>query len=73
MFSDGIPALQLLGTVNLLGTGGFMPTGFGSVLLGITVVIFSFMGTEIVTIAAGESDHPAKRVELRQIASFGEF
>ncbi|MBE1555327.1 L-asparagine transporter-like permease [Filibacter limicola] len=35
-----------------------MPNGFGSVLLGITVVIFSFMGTEIVAIAAGESDHP---------------
>ena len=41
-----------------------MPTGFGSVLLGITVVIFSFMGTEIVTIAAGESDHPAKAVRI---------
>lgn len=58
------PGVDSPGTVNLLGSGGFLPTGFGSVLLGITVVIFSFMGTEIVTIAAGEADHPAKAVRI---------
>lgn len=45
---------------NLLGNGGFFPTGISSVLIGITVVIFSFMGTEIVAIAAGESEQPEK-------------
>ena len=58
------PGISAPGTVNLLGNGGFMPTGFSSVLLGITVVIFSFMGTEIVAIAAGESDHPTKAVRI---------
>ncbi len=58
------PGVGAPGTSNLLGAGGFMPTGFGSVLLGITVVIFSFMGTEIVAIAAGESDHPGKAVRI---------
>ncbi|WP_298830104.1 amino acid permease [uncultured Planococcus sp.] len=58
------PGVDSPGTTNLLGSGGFMPSGIGSVLLGITVVIFSFMGTEIVTIAAGESDHPAKAVRI---------
>ena len=58
------PGVEAPGTANLLGVGGFMPTGFGSVLLGIIVVIFSFMGTEIVAIAAGESDHPGKAVRI---------
>ncbi|TQR17922.1 amino acid permease [Psychrobacillus soli] len=58
------PGVGAPGTANLLGEGGFIPTGFGSVLLGITVVIFSFMGTEIVAIAAGESDHPGKAVRI---------
>ena len=58
------PGVGAPGTANLLGNGGFIPTGFGSVLLGITVVIFSFMGTEIVAIAAGESDHPGKAVRI---------
>jgi GABA permease len=39
-----------------------MPNGLSSVLLGIVVVIFSFMGTEIVAIAAGESPNPAEAV-----------
>ncbi|AXI10921.1 amino acid permease [Oceanobacillus sp. 143] len=58
------PGIAAPGTSNLIGNGGFMPTGFGSVLIGITVVIFSFMGTEIVAIAAGESEHPAKSVRI---------
>jgi GABA permease len=49
---------------NLLGNGGFFPTGISSVLIGITVVIFSFMGTEIVAIAAGESEQPEKSVRI---------
>lgn len=58
------PGVAAPGTTNLVGNGGFMPTGISSVLLGITVVIFSFMGTEIVAIAAGESDHPGKAVRI---------
>ncbi|WP_252501688.1 GABA permease [Sporosarcina sp. Marseille-Q4943] len=58
------PNVETPGAANLLGEGGFMPSGFGAVLLGITIVIFSFMGTEIVAIAAGESDHPTKAVRI---------
>lgn len=57
-----VPGVQSPGLSNLTGNGGFMPNGFGSVLLGITVVIFSFMGTEIVAVAAGESSEPARAV-----------
>ena len=56
------PGVSAPGTVNLIGEGGFMPSGFGAIMLGITVVIFSFMGTEIVAIAAGESENPVKAV-----------
>ncbi|GIN89200.1 GABA permease [Siminovitchia terrae] len=58
------PNVETPGTANLIGNGGFMPEGFGAVLLGITVVIFSFMGTEIVAIAAGESQNPVKSVRI---------
>lgn len=56
------PGVGAPGTMNLIGEGGFMPSGFDAIMLGITVVIFSFMGTEIVAIAAGESENPVKSV-----------
>ncbi|MED3994599.1 GABA permease [Peribacillus frigoritolerans] len=56
------PGTGSVGLANLTGNGGFMPNGFGSVLLGIVIVIFSFMGTEIVAIAAGESSNPRESV-----------
>jgi GABA permease len=59
-----IPGSHAPGLSNLVGRGGFIPHGIGSVLLGITVVIFSFVGTEIVAIAAGESAHPEKAVRV---------
>jgi GABA permease len=56
------PSSSPIGLKNLVGNGGFMPHGISSVLLGIVIVIFSFVGTEIVTIAAGESAEPQKAV-----------
>jgi GABA permease len=56
------PNSSPIGLKNLIGNGGFMPNGISSILLGIVVVIFSFVGTEIVTIAAGESPEPQKAV-----------
>ncbi|MBC9726285.1 amino acid permease [Streptomyces sp. TRM68367] len=40
---------------NLTEHGGFLPHGPGAILTGILLVVFSFMGSEIVTLAAGES------------------
>lgn len=57
------PNTEAVGLVNLVGKGGFLPNGIGSVLLGIVIVIFSFMGTEIVAIAAGESSNPRESVQ----------
>ncbi len=47
---------------NLVSHGGFMPNGPMSVLAGVTTVIFSLVGAEIATIAAAESDEPARTV-----------
>ncbi len=41
---------------------GFMPNGISAVLAAILTTMFSFMGTEIVTIAAAESREPKKQI-----------
>jgi GABA permease len=51
-----------VGMTNLTGHGGFLPKGPGTILTGILMVVFSFMGSEIVTLAAGESPDPRKAV-----------
>ncbi|NYI94368.1 GABA permease [Streptomonospora nanhaiensis] len=47
---------------NLWAHGGFAPNGWGAVLAATVVVLFSFGGVEIVTIAAGESAEPERNV-----------
>lgn len=58
-----IPGVSAPGVANLLDQGGFMPNGPGAVLAGILVVVFSFFGAEIATIAAGESANPVDAVK----------
>ncbi|AEW94115.1 MULTISPECIES: amino acid permease [Streptomycetaceae] len=53
---------QAVGLTNLTGHGGFLPKGPGAILTGVLMVVFSFMGSEIVTLAAGESADPRKAV-----------
>jgi GABA permease len=43
---------------HLTDAGGFLPKGPGTILTGVLLVVFSFMGSEIVTLAAGESADP---------------
>ncbi|MFC8402505.1 amino acid permease [Streptomyces griseoincarnatus] len=50
------------GLSNLTGHGGFLPNGAGAILTGILLVVFSFMGSEIATLAAGESEDPQRAV-----------
>ena len=53
-----LPGSDTSGVGNLSQAGGFMPNGFGAVLSAMLVTMFTFMGTEIVTIAAAESPNP---------------
>lgn len=43
--------------------GGFMPNGIEAVIAGVAVVIFSYFGTEIATMAGAESDDPARGIK----------
>ena len=53
-----LPGSETSGVSNLWQHDGFMPNGFGAVLSAMLVTMFTFMGTEIVTIAAAESPNP---------------
>ncbi|WFB09573.1 amino acid permease [Streptomyces sp. LX-29] len=50
------------GFAHLTDAGGFLPNGWGAILTGVLMVVFSFMGSEIVTLAAGESEDPQRAV-----------
>ncbi|WP_312601920.1 MULTISPECIES: GABA permease [Pseudomonas] len=61
--AGGLPGREVSGLGRLMEmTGGFMPHGFGAVLGALLTTMFSFMGTEIVTIAAAESKNPSKQI-----------
>ncbi|SED37351.1 amino acid permease [Streptomyces sp. TLI_105] len=51
-----------VGLANLTGQGGFLPNGWSGVVSGVLAVVFAFGGLEVVTIAAAESDDPARNV-----------
>jgi GABA permease len=53
-----LPGSPVSGLSSLTGNGGFMPNGFGAVVAAMLTTMFTFMGTEIVTIAAAESPNP---------------
>lgn len=57
-----LPNSQVSGVSHLFDTQGFLPNGMGAVLAAMLTTMFSFMGTEIVTIAAAESKDPEKQI-----------
>ena len=57
-----LPTSQVSGVSHLFDTQGFLPNGMGAVLAAMLTTMFSFMGTEIVTIAAAESKNPGQQI-----------
>ncbi len=57
-----LPGSGVSGVHHLWDTGGFMPNGVGAVIAAMLTTMFTFMGSEIVTIAAAESPEPAKGI-----------
>ncbi|MGW6912696.1 amino acid permease [Kitasatospora sp. NPDC054939] len=55
-----LPGKDAIGLGNLTEHGGFLPNGWSGVLSGLLVVVFSFGGMEIVTLAAAESEDPVR-------------
>ena len=56
------------GFANLTAHGGFAPKGWELVLAGTTATIFSLCGAEIATIAAAESEEPAKVISRMTVS-----
>ena len=56
------PLAEVSGVSHLWANGGFVPNGWGAVLGGVLITIFSFFGAEIVTIAADETANPQAKI-----------
>ncbi|MFN1232501.1 amino acid permease [Enterobacter hormaechei] len=57
-----VPGSSVSGIHNLWTNGGFAPNGWVAVVSGLLIAMFSFQGSEIVTIAAAESAEPSKNI-----------
>jgi GABA permease len=57
-----LPGGDVSGVSRLTSEGGFFPNGAGALPAALLTTMFSFMGTEIVTIAAAESKDPEKQI-----------
>ncbi|MCX4835101.1 MULTISPECIES: amino acid permease [unclassified Streptomyces] len=58
-----LPGSDTHGVSNLWSHGGFAPQGVTAILAGLLTAMFSFQGSEIVTIAAAESEEPRKNIK----------
>jgi L-asparagine transporter-like permease len=57
--ATGEPAI---GLTNLRGNGGFAPFGGSGIWLGCCLVLYSFIGVEIVGVTSGEASDPARTI-----------
>jgi GABA permease len=62
LFAIGLLPGGGVGLSNLYDKGGFFPNGALAMFSGVATVIFAFVGAEIVTIAASESNEPERGV-----------
>ena len=60
LLAGWLPAVTSPRLSNLLGPDGFAPRGWAGIGAALLVVVFAFGGTEIVAIAAAETNDPAK-------------
>jgi L-asparagine transporter-like permease len=58
----GFGAFEPVGLVNYTAHGGFLPHGLTGVVLAMTMATFSFLGIEVVAVAAGEARDPARTI-----------
>ena len=55
---------EFIGTRVLLGSGGFAPNGYWSIVLTMVIILVNFQGTEIIGLAAGECKNPEKSIPI---------
>ena len=58
----GVPGHPATGFAHLTDHGGFMPGGMESIWLSMSIVMFAFVGVEVVPITAAEADDPRRSV-----------
>lgn len=58
----GVHQRRPIGLENFRYYGGFLPRGWTGVWLALAFVVFSFMGTEVVAVTAGEAKDPTRTV-----------
>jgi AAT family amino acid transporter len=58
----GVHQQRPIGLENFRANGGFLPMGWRGVWLAMAFVIFSFIGTEIIAVTAGEAKDPERAV-----------
>ena len=58
----GIGRSQAVGFANITAHGGFLATGWRGVWMAMVFVIFSYLGTEVVAVTAGEAKDPGTAV-----------
>lgn len=58
----GLGPTPAIGFSNFTAHGGFLPTGWRGVWMAMVFVIFSYMGTEVVAVTAGEAKDPQTEV-----------
>jgi amino acid transporter, AAT family len=62
LITVGLPGAPATGLHNLSADGGFFPQGALGVFLAMVFVVFSFVGTEVVSVTAAESENPTRDV-----------
>jgi amino acid transporter, AAT family len=62
LITVGLPGAPATGVDNLTSDGGFFPLGLNGVFLAMVFVVFSFIGTEVVSVTAAEAENPARDV-----------
>ncbi|MFT4248937.1 MAG: amino acid permease [Pseudomonas sp.] len=60
LLAGWLPHAPSPGLSNFIGNGGFAPKGLAGIGAALLVVVFAFGGTEIVAVAAAETDDPSR-------------
>lgn len=61
-YACGLTSPQGPTFANLYNAGGFVPHGWVAILAGVTTVFFAITGAEITSVAAAESEEPARAI-----------
>ncbi|MFB9475826.1 amino acid permease [Nonomuraea salmonea] len=58
----GLPSADATGLTNLTAHDGFLPNGMSGLFLAMVFVLFSYIGTEVVSVTAAESENPVRDI-----------